>query len=55
MEVVLGHVEEDVGPGQEVAVVHLPTMVEVLVLDIVLSLGLATHSAVQVSSSFQFI
>ena len=55
MEVVLGHVEEDVRDGREVAVVHLPTMVEVLVLDIVLSLGLATHGAVQVSSSFQYI
>ena len=51
LEVVLGHVEEDVRRGREVAVVHLQTMVEGLVLDLVLSLGLAIHSAVQVSSS----
>ena len=55
VEVVLRHVEEDVRPGRELAVVHLPTMVEGLVPDLVLHLALATSSAVQVSSSFQYI
>ena len=40
---------EDVRRGREVAAVHLQAMVEGLVRDLVLSLGLATHSAVQVS------
>ena len=51
LEVAPAHVGEDFRDTREVAVVHLPTMVDHLVVEAAFSIGLATDNAVLVSNS----
>ena len=51
LEVAPAHVGEDFRHTREVAVVHLPTMVDHLAVEAALSMGLATDNAVLVSNS----